>query len=67
MKFHLLAMPQDYIGADESIMELNPQSLRQLFDLGYRLTQTGPPWRLTPPDVEPGEEDPPRGAMRDTR
>jgi hypothetical protein len=67
MKFHLLAMPQDYVGADESILELNPQTLRQLFELGYRLAAAGPPWRLTPPDVEPGEEDPPRGAMRDER
>lgn len=67
MKFHLLAMPQDYVGVDESLMELNPQTLRQLFDLGQSLTTTEPPWRLTPPDFEHGEEDPPRGAMRDER
>ena len=65
MKFHLLPMPQDYVGGDQSILELNPQTLRQLFDLGQRMTASGPPWRLTPPDVEPGEEDPPRGAMRE--
>ncbi|MCI0684083.1 MAG: patatin-like phospholipase family protein [Gemmataceae bacterium] len=65
MKFHLLVMPQDYLGGEDNIMELNVATLRQLFDMGRRRTAAGPPWRLTPPDVEPGEEDSPRGAMRE--
>lgn len=62
MRFQLLSLPPEYEGTKQSIMRLNPEAMRRLFDVGYRLTANGPSWRTTPPDCEPGEESLPRGS-----
>jgi hypothetical protein len=62
MRFHLLSLPAEYDGSKINIMKVNPQVMRRLFDVGYRLTEQGPSWRTTPPDCEPGEESLPRGS-----
>ncbi len=60
MRFHLLAVPQDYHGEPPSIKCLYPREAPQLFALGYRMGIKGPCWRHTPPGAEPGEEAAPR-------
>lgn len=65
MRFQLLALPQEYVGPKQNIMKLDPVEMHRLFEAGYRLTSTGPVWRSTPPGVEPGEEEVPRGALTD--
>jgi hypothetical protein len=65
MRFHLLALPQEYVGPKQNILKLNPDEMHRLFEAGYRLTSTGPAWRRTPPGAEPGEEEVPHGALTD--
>jgi patatin-like phospholipase len=61
MRFNLIALPEDYVGSKQSLLRLNPDEMRRMFDAAYRLTINGPPWRHTPPGVEPGEEEIPHG------
>jgi hypothetical protein len=63
MRFHLLALPQEYRGSSQSLLNLNPAEMHRLFEAGYQLTATGPAWRRTPPGAEPGEEEVPYGAL----
>jgi hypothetical protein len=63
MRFHLLAVPQDDPDTRPNLLRLNPAEAQRMFDVGYRLTATGPAWRRTPPGAEPGEEEVPRGAL----
>jgi hypothetical protein len=63
MRYHLLALPQDYAGAPQSVLTFNPTEMHRLFEAGHRLTSAGPKWRHTPPGAEPGEEEVPRGAL----
>lgn len=65
MQFHLLALPQEYVGPKQSILKLNPAEMHRLFEAGYRLTSTGPLWRSNPPGAEPDEEEVPYGALAD--
>jgi hypothetical protein len=60
MRFHLLAVPPDYHGAPPSISYLYPKEAQPLFEMGYQRSVGGPPWRLSPPGAEPGEEPIPR-------
>lgn len=55
MRFHLLAVPQDYHGEPASIANLYPKGAHQLFEIGYHIGVGGPCWRCTPPGGEPGE------------
>src|SRR5262245_2869131 len=63
MRFHLLALPQEYAGSRPGLLRLDPAESRRLFEAGYQLASTGPPWRRTPPGTEPGDEEVPRGAL----
>jgi hypothetical protein len=63
MRFHLLAVPEEYGGSRPNLLKLDPAESQKLFDFACQLTSAGPPWRHTPPGAEPGEEEPPRGAL----
>jgi hypothetical protein len=63
MRFNLFSLPQDYVGAEQTIFKLDPAEMRRLYETGYRLTTDGPAWRHTPPGADPGEEEVPRGAL----
>ena len=63
MRFHLLALPHEHPRSDQGILKIDPSETRRLFDVGYRMMTTAPPWRHTPPGAEPGEEEVPRGAL----
>jgi hypothetical protein len=63
MRFHLLAVPQDDPDTRPNLLKLNPAETQRMFQVGYRLTASGPNWRRTPPGAEPGEEEVPRGAV----
>jgi hypothetical protein len=60
MQFHLLSLPQDYHEVPLSATALFPQGAPAMFEFGYQMGVGGPPWRLTPPGAEPGEETVPR-------
>lgn len=66
MRFHLLALPQDYVGVEQSIFRLNPEEMRRLYETGHRMALSGPAWRHVPPGGEPGEEETPHGAIADS-
>lgn len=67
MNFHLLALPPEYRGIDQSLLKVDSSELARLFNAGYRLTASRTPWRHTAPGVEPGEEEAPRGAVVSAR
>jgi patatin-like phospholipase len=56
MRFHLLAVPQEFPEEPLGIGDLYPREARQLFEIGYQMSAGRPPWRLTPPEAEPGED-----------
>jgi hypothetical protein len=56
MRFHLLAVPQEFPEEPLGIGDLYPREARQLFEIGYQMSTSHPPWRLTPPEAEPGED-----------
>jgi hypothetical protein len=56
MRFHLLAVPQAFPEEPLGIGELYPREARQLFEIGYQMSAGCPPWRLTPPEAEPGDD-----------
>jgi hypothetical protein len=60
MQFHLLSLPYDYHEEPLSATALYPHGAPQMFEYGYQMGVAGPPWRLTPPGVQPGEESVPR-------
>ena len=60
LRFHLLALPQEYSGEAPSLMHLYPKEAPRLFETGYQCGLRGPCWRYTPPGAEPGEEAIPR-------
>jgi hypothetical protein len=60
MQFHLLALPQEVPEEPLSFGNMFPKDARPLFETGYQMGANGPPWRLTPPGSEPGEEVVPR-------
>lgn len=60
MRFHLMALPQDYHGEPPSIVHLYPKESRILFEIGYHIGASGPCWRCTPPGAEAGEAPLPR-------
>jgi hypothetical protein len=59
-RFHMLPLPQDFQSSTTSVAESYPKEAPQLFQLGHDTATQGPPWRLTPPGAEPGEETIPR-------
>jgi hypothetical protein len=65
MRFHLLVLPEESVGAQQSIMKMRTDVMRRLFNEGYRLTANGIPWRHTPPGAARGEEEVPRGVLAD--
>jgi hypothetical protein len=60
MRFHLLALPQNYHGEPPGLTNLYPKEAPQLFEMGYHIGAAGPCWRLTPPGAEEGERPIPR-------
>jgi hypothetical protein len=54
--FHLLAVPQDSPEESISVGDMYPKEPQILFDKGYQMGAAGPPWRLTPPELEPGDQ-----------
>ena len=56
-KFRTVAMPQDFPVKPSSLV-FTPEETQRLFDLGYKATACGTPWRNTPPGV-PDDERPP--------
>jgi hypothetical protein len=54
--FHLLALPQDSPEESISVGDMYPKEPHILFDKGYQMGAAGPPWRLTPPELEPGDQ-----------
>jgi hypothetical protein len=60
MRFHLLSLPLDYPEEPLSATALYPKGAPQMFDFGYQMGVGRPPWRLTPPGAQPGEESVPR-------
>jgi hypothetical protein len=60
MRFHLLAMPQEIHEDPQSFSNMFPKDSRQRFEIGFGMGAKGPPWRLTPPGCELGEEPIPR-------
>jgi hypothetical protein len=64
MRFHLLALPQDYHGESPSFKCLYPRGAAQLYELGHRMGSSGHCWRHTPPGALPGEEAVPRDASQ---
>ena len=63
MRFHLLALPDDYQGSQHSLLKIDPVELRRLFAAGERLVAADSAWRHLPPGAGPGEEEVPRGAV----
>jgi hypothetical protein len=63
MDFHLLSMPQEIPQEHLCFRAMFPTQAPQLFESGHRIGAGGPPWRLTPPGAEAGEEAVPRGDM----
>jgi predicted acylesterase/phospholipase RssA len=58
--FHMLPLPQDFKSATSGVTDSYPKEATELFQLGHDTAAKGPPWRLTPPGAEPGEESAPR-------
>jgi predicted acylesterase/phospholipase RssA len=62
-QFALAAVPQEF-PSDLASLSFDPQTMRALFDEGYRSAVAGKVWRSTPPGLSPGETPPPRGGVR---
>ena len=62
MRFHMLALPEDYHGEPPSFKCLYPRGARQLYEIGHRMGASGHCWRHRPPGALPGEEAVPRDA-----
>jgi predicted acylesterase/phospholipase RssA len=63
MDFNLIAIPDNEpAGADS--LAFDPQEMRKLFDLGYRMGVSGSAWRKAPPEVERQELSLPRTGLR---
>lgn len=60
MHFHLGAVPENYPTTMKS-SEFDKKEMRELFQEGRRLGQTGILWRKTPPGASPGEQPEVRG------
>lgn len=60
MRFHMLALPQDYHGEPPSFKCLYPRGAPQLFEIGRHMGASGQNWRHAPPGALPGEEAVPR-------
>jgi len=51
LDYHLAYIPPDF---HESPKELfDPEYMKKLFDLGYRMAEDGYPWKKAPPGIEP--------------
>jgi hypothetical protein len=59
-RFHMLPLPQDFQSSSTGFADPYPKEAPELFQLGHDTAAKGPPWRLTPPGAEPGEETIPR-------
>jgi hypothetical protein len=57
MRFHMLAVPQELPDETIGFGNVYPKGAKQLFDAGYQMSVTGPPWRTTAPGSDPGEEE----------
>jgi hypothetical protein len=54
MDYHIGAIAPD-VQVPFASTDFNPEQMSHLFDCGVRWAASGPPWRTTPPGLEPGE------------
>lgn len=50
LDYHLAYIPRDFSETPKEMFD--PEYMRKLFDLGYRMATTGYPWRKAPPGFE---------------
>lgn len=61
LNFHLGVIPKEYPVTMKSA-EFNKEQMRDIFNMGRRIGQTGQVWRDTPPGSNPGERPEVRGS-----
>jgi hypothetical protein len=59
MDFQLIAVPQEF-ALNTKALDIDPQELRRLYDLGFEMGKTRKGWRQTPPGAEISEQVLPR-------
>lgn len=59
MDFHLIAVPQEFV-LNPNSLDIQPEELRRLYQLGYEMGKTRKGWRTTPPGTEVDEQALPR-------
>jgi predicted acylesterase/phospholipase RssA len=60
-RFHMLALPREFLGHTSS-MVFDPTESQRLYLVGYQMA-TGGAWHSRPPETAPDEVDPPRAGV----
>lgn len=63
MRYHQTAIPQSFPAPKEGLT-FDPTTMRQMYNEGHRLAQSGQAWRNTPPGIDASEQVIPRAGTQ---